>query len=282
MTVLVIGASGNIGSQLVKQLDAKGQKVRALVRDAKKSPKGADAAVGDLSKPDTLDNAMKGVDGVFCVVSGSPDMAKLEKNAIDAAKKNGVKHFVLLSVAGADKGSPIKLAQWHAESETNLKNSGLNHTILQPTMFMQNTLGNLGSIKGEGKVYFATKNGRLPLVDAVDIAATAASILASPSSHNGKTYYLTGPEALTQTQMCEKISKVAGKTVTYVDIPSSALAANMQKMGVPEWMAKDFATMNDFFATDGGAQTSPDVENVTGRKPRTFDAFLADNAAAFK
>jgi len=284
MTILVVGASGNIGSQLVKQLDAKGQKVRALVRDTKKAPQGknVEAVQGDLNKPETLDAAFKGVDGVFVVVAASEQMAKHEKNAFDAAKKNGVKHVVLLSVAGASTQSPLSLGKWHGESEQNLAKSGVGYTVLQPTMFMQNTLGNLHTIKSEGKVYFATKNGRLPVIDVVDIAATAASILQNPSSHNGKTYYLTGPEALTQTQMCEKISKVAGKSVQYVDIPSSALTDNLKKMGLPEWMAKDFGGMCEFFATDGGATVSNDVETITGRKPRTFDAFLSDNASAFK
>ena len=212
MTILVVGASGNIGCQLVKQLDAKGQKVRALVRDTKKAPQGknVEAVAGDLTKPETLDQAFKGVDGVFVVVAASPDMTKLEKNAFDAAKKNGVKHVVLLSVAGANTQSPINLGKWHAESEQNLAKSGLGYTVLQPTMFMQNTMNNLPTIKGEGKVYFATKNGHLPVIDVVDIAATAAAILTSPSSHNGKRYYLTGPEALTQAEMWTRISKVAG------------------------------------------------------------------------
>jgi len=282
---LVIGATGNIGSQVVKQLDAKGQKVRALVRDTKKGEslkgKNVELAQGDLAMPETLDKAFSGVDGVFVVVPAGEDLPKLEQNAFTAAKKAGVKHVVLLSVAGAQVGSPISLANWHAQSEENLKKSGLGHTILQPTMFMQNTLGSVHSIKSEGKFYGAYKNGRVPVIDVADIAATGVSILTSPSAHNGKTYQLTGPEPLTQTQVAEKISKVAGKTVSYVDIPASALVDNLKKV-MPEWLAKDFGTMSEWLATDGGATVSKDVENVTGRAPRSFDAFLKDVAGMFK
>src|SRR5207253_631505 len=102
------------------------------------------------------------------------------------------------------------------------------------------------------------RTGRVPHIDVVDIAATAASILTSPSSHAGKTYYLTGPEALTQNQVAEKLSKVSGKSISYVDIPNSALVDNLKK-ALPEWLAKDFGVMIEFFATDGGATTSPEV-----------------------
>src|SRR5688572_2169400 len=187
MTILITGATGTVGSQLTKQLDAAGQKVRVLTRDPKKAEslkgKNVEIVQGDLANPSSLDKAFAGVDAVFVLVSGSPDQVKQEKNAFDAAKKAGVKHVVNLSVAGANTQSPISLARWHAESEEALKSSGLNWTILQPMTFMQNMLANAGSIKGEGKFYGAVKNGRIPMIDAVDIAATAAAVLTKPQAH---------------------------------------------------------------------------------------------------
>jgi uncharacterized protein YbjT (DUF2867 family) len=280
---LIIGANGNIGSQLVKQLLADNQKVRVLVRDKKKAEAFGDkveVALGDVGDPASLDKAFQGVSAAFVLTTAEAILQ--EKNAYDAAKKAGVKHLVKLAAAGATVGSPIKLSDMHGQSEQALKQSGLDYTILESITYMSNTMGSIPTIKGEGKMYGSFKEGRVPFIDTADVAATAAAILKSPASHAGQTYFLTGPEPLTQAQMAEKLSKAIGKEVAYVDIPSSALAENLKKAGFPAWYADDFAKMSDWFATDSAATPSDTVEKITGRKPRTFDAWLTDNAAAFK
>ena len=278
---LVIGATGNIGSQLVKQLTAEKQGVRVLARDpAKVRIPGVDVVTGAVADPAALDKAMAGVQAAFVLTSAEAILD--EKNVFAAAKKAGVGHIVKLSSAGAQKGAPIKLADMHGQSEEALKASGVPFTILQPTFFMSNLGGSAGSIKGEGKMYGAFKTGRVPVIDPADIAATAAAILRAPAKHAGQTYYLTGPEALTQAQVAEKIGKAIGKSVTYVDIPSAAVVEAIKGTGAPEWYAKDFGMMSEWFATDSAAATSDAVEKVTGRKARTFDAWLSDNAAMFK
>jgi len=283
---LVIGATGNIGSQVVKQLDAKGQKVRALVRDTKKAEglKGKNVEIfqGDATKSESLEKALQGVDAAFVVLSSDEKLVETEKKVFAAAKKTGLKHLVKLSVAGADAGSQIHFGKWHGESEKNLKESGLTHTILQPQMFMQNLFGNLDSIKREGKFYGGYKDGKASMIDVVDIASTAAAILTSPAKHAGKTYFLTGPQALSQKDLAEKLGKAIGKTITYVDIPSSAVVENLTKMGLPSWLAADYGKLMDWVATGTAGTVSKDVETVTGRAPRNFDAFLSDNAGAFK
>jgi uncharacterized protein YbjT (DUF2867 family) len=148
--ILVTGATGNVGQNLTKQLDAAGQKVRVLTRDLKKAEaiksKNVEITQGDLTKPETLDAAFKGVDTLFVLVNANPDLVTQEKNAFEAAKRAGVKHIVKLSVPGADTSSPIKLARWHGESEKNLKATGIAFTLLQPSSFMQNLFGSAGSI----------------------------------------------------------------------------------------------------------------------------------------
>jgi uncharacterized protein YbjT (DUF2867 family) len=276
---LIIGANGQIGSQLVKQLQAEKQPVRALVRDTKKAPAGVEVAQGDVADPASLDAALKGVSAVFVLTSG--DAILQEPNVFAAAKKANA-HVVLLSTAGAQAGAPIRLADMHGKSEDALKASGASFTILQPMMFMSNVLGSLATIKSEGKLYGAMQKGRVPLIDTTDIAATAAAVLRAPKEHAGKTYFLTGPEALTQDQVAEKVSKVSGKTVSYVDIPVDALIGALKGAGFPEWLANDFGKMHGWFATDAAASTSGEVQRITGRAGRTFDAWLADNAAAFR
>jgi len=147
---------------------------------------------------------------------------------------------------------------------------------------LQNLLSNAGSVKGEGKIYGALGKGRVPMIDIADIAAVGAEVLTSPSAHNGKTLYLTGGEAYSMDNVAEKIGKAIGKTVTYVDLPNDVFVGNLKKMGLPGWLADDFGKMYAWLATDQAATPSDTVEKITGRKPRTLDAFLADTAATFK
>ena len=281
---LIIGANGSIGSQLVKQLTSSGEKVRVLVRDKQKAEKSfgksVDVVTGDIGDPASLDRAFQGVARAFVLTSG--DAIPSEKHAFAAAKKAGVNHIVKLSTAGAQKGSPIRLASMHGESEEALKASGVPFTVLQPTFFTSNLLGSAGTIKGEGKLYGAFKTGRLPVIDPEDIAATAAAVLKNPTGHEGKTLYLTGPEAVTHGQIAEKLGKALGKSVSYVDLPASAVVESIKKSGAPSWYAEDFGKMSEWFASDQAATVSDAVEKIAGRKPRTVDAWIADNAKSFK
>lgn len=281
---LIIGANGSIGSQLVKQLTSSGEKVRVLVRDKQKAEQSfgnsVDIVTGDIGDPASLERAFQGVTRAFVLTAG--EAIPQEKNAFAAAKKAGVNHVVKLSTVGAQKGARIRLASMHGESEEALKASGVPFTLLQPTFFTSNLFGSAGSIKGEGKLYGAFKTGRLPLIDPADIAATAAAILKNPKGQEGKTLYLTGPEALTHGQVAEKLGKALGKNVSYVDLPASAVVDSIKKSGAPSWYAEDFGMMSEWFATDQAATVSDAVEKVAGRKPRTVDAWIADNAKSFK
>jgi uncharacterized protein YbjT (DUF2867 family) len=278
---LIIGANGQIGSQLTKQLLSEKQSVRALVRDTKKAPKldGVEVVQGDVANVASLEKALQGVSAVFVLTAGEAILD--EKNVFAAAKTAGA-HVVLLSTMGAQTGSPIRLGDMHGQSEDALKASGASFTILQPTMFMSNVLGSLGTIKSEGKFYGAMQKGRVPLIDTADIAATAAAVLKAPKDHAGKTLSLTGPEGLSQADLADRITKVAGKPVAYVDIPVDAFVGALKGAGLPDWLADDFGKMHAWFGTDAAATPSGDVQRVTGRAPRSFDAWLADNAAAFR
>jgi uncharacterized protein YbjT (DUF2867 family) len=282
--ILVIGANGNIGSQVVQQLLAAGEKVRVLVRDGKKATatfgSSVDVVTGDIGDAAALDQAFAGAAGAFVLTSG--DAVLQEKNAFAAAKKAGTKHVVKLSVAGAMRGSPLRLADNHAQSEEALKASGVAYTILQPHSFMSNVRESAGSIKGDGRIYGASKEGGVPYIDTGDIAAVGVAALRDPAKHGGQTYFLTGPEAFSQAQIAEKIGKAIGKTVTYVDLPPAVFVDNLKKFGVPGWLADDFGKMNEWFASGAAATVVDTVEKVTGRKPRTFDAWLSDNVAAFR
>jgi uncharacterized protein YbjT (DUF2867 family) len=280
--IVVTGATGNIGKALVEQLTSTGAKVRVVARDpAKASKSGGEVVKGDLSDPKSLEAAFKGADELFLLAAAGPDMAKQEKNAIEAAKKAGVKHVVLLSTAGADASSPVKLAQWHAASEQALKDSGLKWTILQPNYFIQNFFMQAGTIKGDGAFYAPLKQGKVAMVDVRDIAAVAAKALTS-GGHEGKTYYLSGPAALGFDEVAAIFGKRLGKTVKYVDVPPADFKKSLVGAGVPEWFATDFVALYDAFSKGYGSAVSTSVKDVTGKPARDFDSFVAESAGAFK
>jgi NAD(P)H dehydrogenase (quinone) len=280
--VIITGATGTIGRHLVRELHEQGVTFRAVVRDMGKGRElGCDLVLGDLSRPDSLPTAFRGAETLFLNSSASPEMAAQQKGAIAAAKQAGVQRIVKVSALGAQRGSKMALGRWHAEVEQALRDSGLGWTILQPTSFMQNFLGNAASIKAEGALYGSFGSGRVPFVDAADIAAVGVAVLGG-SGHESKTHVLTGGEPLALAEVAERIGGAIGKPVRYVDVPVEAAVQGMTGAGMPEWLARDLGELMAFFATGAGAAVSPAVEQVTGRKPRTFADFLVDNAGAFR
>ncbi|HLL53178.1 MAG TPA: SDR family oxidoreductase [Myxococcaceae bacterium] len=283
--ILVTGATGTTGSEVVKQLAAAGVQVRALVRNPQKAAglqgSNVELVKGDLGEPGTLDAAFKGVTKLFLLTNGDPRQTELQHNAIEAAKRNGVQHVVKISALGADANSPVSLARWHAQTEQELKSSGLKWTILQPHYFMQNLMMSADTIKSQGAFYGAMKNGKVAMVDARDIAAVAVKVLTTPG-HEGKTYVITGPEGLSMDEVAQKLSAVLGKPVKYVDISGEQFKQALTGAGVPEWMASDLMNMNLFFGSGAAGTPDPSAQQITGASGRTFDAFARDFSGAFR
>lgn len=281
--ILVTGATGTVGREVVKLLLEAGEKVRVLARDpAKAAQLGEKVEVvkGDLREPETLDAAFAGVDKAFVLATG-PELSSLEGNAFDAAKKAGVKHIVKLSAHGADMEPGIMLGRWHKESEEKLKASGIAWTILRPGGFVSNTLRWAEMIKAQGAVFHSTGEGKSTPIDPRDIAAVAVKALTAPG-HEGKVYELSGPEPLTTAEMVQKISALIGKPIRCVEAPDAAARQGMLHSGMPQIMVDAVMELNELLRSGYGEKVSPGVEQILGRKPRTFDEWLRDNAAQFR
>jgi uncharacterized protein YbjT (DUF2867 family) len=284
--ILVIGGTGKVGNELIKQLSQKGIKAKVLVRSAQKSETvknlGHEPVEGDYTKAATLDNAFKGVEKLFLLTtSASADSwATNEIAVIEAAKKAGVKKVVLLSAVGSAPDSPIGIAREHAKTEEHLKKSGLAYTILQPGGFMQNFLNQTATIK-QGALYGNFKEGKMAFIDARDIAAVAVAAL-TEAGHDGQTYILTGGEPLSYGEVAAKLSHATGKSVKYVDVPTEAAVKGMVGAGMPEWLSKDLAKLGEAVAAGYTGHTTDLVEKVAKKKPIAFDQFLKDNVEAFK
>lgn len=283
--ILITGATGTNGSELVKQLSNDGVRVRALVRSRAKASaiEGANVEIveGDLGKPETLDAALAGVEKVFLLTSPTERMAEQEGNMIEAAKRAGVGHVVKFSAIGADVNAPYLLGRMHGEVEKQLADSGIAYTLLKPNGFMQNTLGFASTIASQGAFYAPLKDAKVSYVDARDIVAVAAKTLTG-TGHEGKAYEITGPEALSNHDIAEKLSVALDTKVAYVDVPPDAARQGMLAVGMSEWLADALIELFAFYTGGHAAMVTNTVSEVAKKEPTTFDQFARDHAHIFR
>lgn len=283
--IVVSGATGTIGREVVRLLLPRGLPVRAISRDARRARQalGPDVEVreADLRRPETLASVLDGAATVLVLTAVSDALAEQERNLVDTAIREGATHVVKVSAIGAAPDSPMTLGRQHGLSEAYLRERDLSWTVLRPTSFMQNLLMHVPSIRSDGRIFAPYGEGRVALVDARDIAATAAEILAEPAPHSGKTYTLTGPEAVSYHRVAEAIGLAAGREVSYVPVPPEAAREAMLKLGLPAWLADDLLLLAGSAARGTAEAVSGDVERVIDRPPRTIQRFARDHAVAF-
>lgn len=283
--ILVTGATGTTGREIVKQLVAKGVKVRAMVRNYTKAEDmaqlGVEIVEADFDKPQTLDIALKGVERALLLPANTLQQLEQETNFIEAAKRAGVRHIVKYSARGADVNAAANVTRWHGQTEKLLEESGIAYTHLRPIFFMQNLLSFANSITKEGTFALPLKDAKIAVTDVRDIAAVAVAALTEPG-HEGKTYIITGAEALSIYEIADKLSAAIGKKVTYIDIEPEAFKQGLIADGVPEWYADDMVKLNAYNATSEGAVVTNVVAEVTKKQPISFDQFAQDYAPLFE
>src|ERR687886_1925943 len=296
-TILVTGATGTVGREVVKQLlSAKGERkeedviIKAAARSADDSifrNLGVQAIELDYNKPDTLSAALRGVDKLFLLTPFQSNMVDLTSNLVNEAKNAGIKYIVKQSVLGADAEPGIIPSRLHRQSEKIIEESGIPFTFLRPNFFMQNFVTFYShSIKTQGAFYVPAGDAKASFVDVRDIAAVAVQVLNGnkngESKHIGKAYDITGGEAISYGQAAEILSKQIGKKVNYVNISDEDTRKGMKDMGADDWTINSMIEL--FGTTRAGylSEVSPAVEQITGNKPITFSQFARDYAEAFK
>ncbi|MFC3148727.1 NmrA family NAD(P)-binding protein [Piscinibacterium candidicorallinum] len=280
--ILVTGASGTIGSTLVKLLSEAGANFEVLRSKGAATPGTRVASYEDVA---ALTEAFRGVDTLFLLFPLVENKLQLAKNAAAAAKAAGVKHIVRSSGAGADPASPFALPRLQGEIDAVITATGIPSTFIRPAGFMQNFASFMAGQVQSGTVYAAQgANGgeAQSLIDARDIAAVAATILLDPAPHAGRAYTLTGGESLTTQQALDVIGAAAGHPVKYQPVRFEDAVAAMNGMGMPAWMVNLFDSLNRIVAAGYAAGISPDVETLLGRKPISVAQFARDHAAAWK
>jgi uncharacterized protein YbjT (DUF2867 family) len=283
--ILIIGATGLVGSAAVEQLRGYGVPVRALVRSAEKAAMlaapGVETVVGDLAHPHSLDAALKGVSRVLLISPLDPCQVKLQGNVVEAARRVGPVHIVKLSGLGTALDSPLRSGRWHAQTEQHIAEAGLPFTSLHPPFFMQNLLRSATAIATLGVLTAAMQTEKIAMVDARDVAAVAVAALTA-DGHVGKTYTITGPEALSFQTVAQKLTLATGKRVTYQDVSLDTMRQQLVITGIPSWLVEvrmEFATaLRDGYA----AAVTDTVHTVTGQPPRTFDTFAQEHVALFQ
>jgi len=281
LKVLVTGATGNTGSLLVPALLKAGVDVRVFVRnEAKAKPLkdlGAEVVSGDLDEPGTILPAVKNVDKIYLLTWNGGTQLKQAENVINAAKYEGVPYIVRHSMWGPENSRIIKQGD---KIEEMIKSSGLQWTLLKPTFYMQNTMMAAQTISSDGVIYWDMKDGRLGMIDVRDIADSALAVITG-EGHEGKSYILTGPGAISFNDVASTFSRVLDKEVKYVNVPGEAALQSMTRMGVPQWIAEGYVELSEGFSKNFANSTTENVKILTGHSARSFEQFAKDFAQVF-
>jgi len=282
--ILITGGTGSIGSEILRLLSKAGISARALARNPQKGLKlpGITWLAGDLAKPETLSAAFAGAETLFLLTGISEDMVALQHNGIAAARASGVTNIVKLSAFGASDHSKAPICLWHYQVEKEMQESGLGWTILRPHHFMQNLLTQVEYITKDSVVYSASGDGKIPYIDARDIASVAAVTLTQPG-HLGKKYVVTGGEALSYRQATEIIGNMIVKQLRFVSESPDEARARRKREGMPPTIIESALAISAYQRAGGKTLTiTSTVADLTGRPPRTFAEFARDHAAVFR
>jgi uncharacterized protein YbjT (DUF2867 family) len=284
MTILVTGATGNVGGHVVRTLAASGVPVRAFVRDRDRAANmfgpEVELAIGDLADRASLDHALAGADRLFLACGNVPGQVEYESNAIDAAAAAGVARVVKLSGPDASVDSPLIFERWHGEIERHLAGSGLPAVVLRPRTYLTNLLAYAASVAQTGMLFAPAGTAAISFVDTRDVAEAAVAVLTG-TGHDGRTYTLTGPEAITFERVAAELSAAAGRPVSYVGVGDDQARQAMLAEGLPPMIADAIVAIFASQRAGSMAGTTDTVRELTGRPPRTVAGFARDYAAAF-
>ncbi|PYQ08129.1 MAG: NAD(P)-dependent oxidoreductase [Acidobacteria bacterium] len=272
--ILVTGASGTVGSEVLKALVARRAPVRAGYRTRRPElPAGVEAVPLDYDRPETIRPALEGVGTIFLI---STTVAP-EKKVVDAARRAGVRRVVKLSALRAVEEEFV-FGRWHRAVEKHIEASGLAWTFLRPNGFMQNVVTYMaGTIRSHAAIYSSAGNGAVSHVDVRDLAAVGAAVLAE-SGHEGQAYDLTGPAALTYTQVAEILSRVLARPIRYVPISPEQYKQGALAAGTPETYADALVDLNRYYAEGKMSEITPTLRLLSGRDPTPFEQFARDHA----
>jgi uncharacterized protein YbjT (DUF2867 family) len=288
-TILVVGATGNIGKEIVAQLARDGGvNVMAGSRDVARAQEqlpGVRVVELDPDRPDTLRPALQGVDTVIQVNPMSPAMAQQAKSLALAARQAGVQHLVRSSLIGVGEPDLISEAVWHAEADQAIAESGIPFTLLRPNQYFQNFISarNSQTIRIQGFIALPLGTSRVSNIDTRDIAESAARVaLALGTENHGKAYVLTGAEASTMDEVANAMGDAIGKPVRYVAVEPEKFQQGLLSAGLPPIIVDAIQGWFGYCRAGKAERVTKDAEQLLGRKPRTLHQFVQDHVGLWR
>ncbi|WP_018476961.1 SDR family oxidoreductase [Pontibacter roseus] len=285
-TILVTGATGTVGREIIKQLSLQDRHVRAGVHSVitgenlKRLP-GVEIVEIDFRKPESLHAAFTHVDRLMLITPMTEDQQEMARNLVDEARKKEVKHIVKLSALGAGAEPGIQLGRWHRDIEKYIEESGIPYTFLRPASFMQNLVNyNAETIQKEGKFYMPMGDGKVSFIDTRDIAAVAVEALTN-DGHDSQVYELTGPAALSHAELAAILSEETGREISFVDVPEDAVQQGMLSQHMPEQLVNALLELYAVQKAGKSSGVTNTVQEVTGRAPHSFRQFVRDHKECF-
>ncbi|MGP4007670.1 SDR family oxidoreductase [Streptomyces sp. 4N124] len=280
--ILVTGATGTIGSEVVRQLAARGAKVRALTREPAKArvPEGVEVVRGDYLDPGSLEGAMSGVTAAFLLGAPGPD-SRHDQDLVAAARAAGVHRLVKLSAIGTGDPDVGPSGDWHVPGEQAVRDSGTEWTILRPSSFASNTLSWVPAVKEGKPVPNMTGDGLSGVIDPQDVGEVAARVLVD-GGHAGRTYTLTGPEAISVPGQAATLASVLGRPIATQDLsPDETRDHLLTVWGFDEAQAAGGVAGTAFVRAGGNAVVTEDVPELLGKPARTYREWAQDHRQAF-
>lgn len=278
--ILVTGATGTIGTELVRILAERGERVRAMTRNPEGANLPAEVVRGDFEDRGSLEGAVAGADAVFLLDAPGPWIERHDLAMLEAVRSGGVAKVVKLSAIGTGEDAELMAGGWHLPGEQALRAGEAAWTILRPSTFAANTLHWAALIRAGQPVANLTGNGTQGVIDPRDVAEVAAEALTTPD-HAGRIYTLTGPELLSAPDQVEILRKVLGRPIGIVDVPLSVAKEQMIAAGQDPEFAEGAMAGQRFIAEGGNARLTGDVATVLGRAARSYATWAGDHRAAF-
>jgi uncharacterized protein YbjT (DUF2867 family) len=282
--ILVTGATGNAGVEVVRALRQRRASMRAFVRDPVEARRklGDDVQLvpGDFADPRSVRAALEGVETVFLSGADDPRRVDWETDLIDAASAASVRRIVKLSGIGAAPESPVGPWAWHGQIERHLLDSDVPSVVLRASFFMSNLLAGAEQIAADGALAAPGGEARIAMVDPRDVGACAASVLTT-ARHDGHTFVLTGPRAITFADVAREISAIAGREVAYLDLPDEAAQQGLVDSGTPAPVAEQIIAIFAALRRGAGEQVTDAVESLAGRPAADIATFVRRHAHLF-
>jgi NAD(P)H dehydrogenase (quinone) len=270
----ITGATGAVGGRVAARLAQLGHDQRLVVRDKSRAPDlpGAEAAEASYGDPESMREALAGVRTFFMVSAGEAhDRARQHTAAVDAAVAAGVERIVYLSFINAAPDATFTFARDHWHTEEHVRASGLRHTFLRDSMYMDMLPALAGA---DGVIRGPAGDGRVGAVARDDIADASVAVLLGEGNHDGRTYDVTGPEAITLREVAGELSRVTSREVTYHPETLEEAYASRASYGAPEWEVEGWVTSYAAMAAGEMDVVSDAVGELTGHAPMTFPEFL--------